>query len=297
MFRYLVQVIIAIGLVYWGYVNLFPIEMVEYRFVEQYIGGWYLAPVLARVLVGLNWTIAAFLLLNIKPKKWMSISLLLLVVLHVYNLIWEASSDSVIILENYTLIFDGKMWASYVMLVVMFGFAIDLWRSNINTNFIIKWIKYPVAIALIVLPFILNAIFLDDLTDTTELFQEEFQVNIPNNSQLTDLTKERVLVCFYSTSCPFCVRASKKIAVAQKRYSYFPEVFVLFQGDKYGAKYFVETAKVEFDYTVLSLEDYAKLTGLTFPRFQLIYQGNVDRKWDGQTFNYSVMNKLSLGIE
>jgi thioredoxin-related protein len=183
------------------------------------------------------------------------------------------------------------------MLLAMFGFAIELLRSNIRSNFMIKWLKYPVAVTLLVLPFILNAIFWDDLTDTTDLFQEEFQTDIPNINELTALTKERVLVCFYSTSCPFCVRASKKIAVAQKRYPYFPEVFVLFQGDQYGAQYFLETAKVKFDYSVLSLEDYTKLTGLTFPRFQLVYQGNIDRKWDGQTFNFSVMNKLSLGVE
>jgi len=297
MLRYLLQIFIAIGLVYWGYVNLYPIEMVEYRFVEQYIGGWYLSPVLARILVGSNWTIAAFLILNIKPKKLIPFSLLGLVVLHSYNLIWEFASESIIIVENYSEIIPGKLWVTFILLILMTGVSIDMLKSGKSTDFVFKWVKYPVAMTLIVLPFILNAIFPNDLVDETELFTEPFQSEIVNNEQLTYLTEDRVLVCFYSTSCPFCVRSSKKIAVSQKRYPYFPEVYVLFQGDQDGAEYFIEVAGVDFSYSVLSLENYTKLTGLTFPRFQLIYQGNIDRKWDGKTFDYSVMNKLSTGEE
>ena len=297
MIKYILQVIIAIGLAYWGYVNLYPIEMVEYRFVEQYVGGWYLAPVLARILVGVNWGVSAFLILNIKPKKLIPFSLLGLVTLHLYNIIWELASESIVIVENYSEIISGKMWVTFVLLILMVGASIDMLCSKKSTDFMFKWVKYPVAILLVVLPFILNAIFPNDLLDETELFDEPFQFEVVGDDRLTSFTKDRVLVCFYSTSCPFCVRASKKIAVSQKRYPYFPEVFVLFQGDEYGAAYFVEVAGVDLSYSVLSLENYKKLTGLTFPRFQLVYQGNIDRKWDGQTFDFSVMNKLSIGTE
>ena len=57
--RYLVSAFFMSALVYWGYQVLNPIELFEYRLVEQGMH-WYAAPIVARLLIGFGWCFAFY---------------------------------------------------------------------------------------------------------------------------------------------------------------------------------------------------------------------------------------------
>ena len=59
---FLLRLILASILVYWGFLKLYPVEPFEYRLVEQCLMNWYFAPLLARLAIGLIWAISAFLI-------------------------------------------------------------------------------------------------------------------------------------------------------------------------------------------------------------------------------------------
>src|SRR5690606_20330775 len=64
---------VALGLVflYSGYTKLFPvIETFEFTFVDIGIANWYTAPVIARLLIGLEFFIGVLLILNYNLKKF-----------------------------------------------------------------------------------------------------------------------------------------------------------------------------------------------------------------------------------
>ena len=56
--------------IYSGYTKLFPIEPFEYTFVDLGIGGWRLAPFIARFMIGLEFFIGLLLMANLYIKRF-----------------------------------------------------------------------------------------------------------------------------------------------------------------------------------------------------------------------------------
>lgn len=291
---YFFQVIVGMALIFSGYENLQNMEDMEYRFVEQYLGNWYIAPVFARVVIGLKWVLGSFLILNIKPKIWFLSLLFFIPVLSVYDLIWDF--QDMVIESNYSSFGLDSNWVSILWISLTCVLAVYQVKTKKTSDFRISWVKYPMVITMLILPFILNAIFISDLYDSTPDYDISFKSSLIQSPVLSELAKTNGLVCFYSTSCPFCVKAARKIAVAQKRYSNFPDIYICFQGNEEGAKYFLEVANINADYKVLDTELYQKFSNFVYPQFQYVESDVVKYKWDGQTFNYSVMYSLSNNV-
>ncbi len=288
----ILQIPLGASLFYWGYINLENMEAMEYRFVEEYLGNWFLAPVLARLFIGLKWTLGLFFILNIKPSRGFLIGLTTLVAIHGYDL-WADLGSTPMIIENYSVFDQFPIMVVMSLLMLLAAFGIYLFKVKKYSDLSYSWIKYIPLLACVITPFILNAIFPADLSDETEELHYAFKSELIDNTYIQELTAGEALICFYSTSCPFCVRSARKIAVAQKRYPDFPEVFICFQGNHEGAEYFLEIAELKINYTVLPLALYEEFSSQIYPQFQLIHNKTVQKKWDGQSFNFSVMNSLS----
>src|SRR4051812_33546550 len=68
-----ITISIALGLIflYSGFSKLVPvIETFEFTFVDIGIANWYTAPVIARLLIGLEFFLGLFLLINYRLKKF-----------------------------------------------------------------------------------------------------------------------------------------------------------------------------------------------------------------------------------
>jgi uncharacterized membrane protein YphA (DoxX/SURF4 family) len=56
--------------IYSGYTKLYPIETFEYTFVDLGIGGWRLAPFIARFMIGLEFFIGLLLITSMYIKRF-----------------------------------------------------------------------------------------------------------------------------------------------------------------------------------------------------------------------------------
>lgn len=287
--RYILQALCGAVLIYWGYVNLYSIELFEYRLVEQYIGNWYVAPVIARLVVSLKFLVGAFLMLNINPRNILPKLSLFLMALHIFDLVWSSLAENIIVFKSYTDIIRYNTPISIAAIVFITGVSLFMLLKPKSTDIRFKWIKYVMALVLIVLPFILNAIFPDNLMDVASYEEKPFESSLVQSTVFHEMASDKVIVGFFSTSCPYCLLAAQKIAVSQKRWDNFPNFFILFQGTEEGAQNFLNFAHKDFDHETLSPEAYFKLSDGRFPKFAWVENGIEKKRWDGRTFNYYTM--------
>lgn len=293
--KYIIKAVLGLLLIYWGYCNLYPVEFFEYRLVEQGIGGWYVAPVLARLVVSLKFMIGIFLVLNINPKNILPKLLTPLMLLHVYDIIWGYITEGIVMHYSYTEIIRGDKLLGLIALILFAALIVWMLIKPCSTDIKVWWIKYPIGIAVVSLPFILNAIFPDDLKDVAEYEEEPFKLEVINSIELDSLTQKGVLVGFFSTNCPYCLNAARKIKISQKRWSGFPPFYICFLGQKGASEYFLGMAHADFPFQPLDREQYYQLSDGRFPKFAWVENGMVKKRWDGRTFNYYTLNKLSKG--
>lgn len=291
--RYLLQALCGATLIYWGYKNLYSIELFEYRLVEQYIGNWYVAPVIARLVVSLKFMVGAFFILNLNPKNILPKLSLLLMGLHLFDLIWGATASNIVVFKSYTDIIRYNTTLSIAAMVYITAVSIYMLIQPKSTDIRFKWVKYPIGLTLIVLPFILNAIFPENLTDVSTKEDTAFDMSLIENETFHQLASDSVIVGYFSTNCPFCLLAAQKVSVSQKRWGdAFPKFFICFLGDEEGAKNFMDFLHYDLPYQVLSREAYVKLSDGRFPKFAWVENGVIKKRWDGRTFNYYTMKQF-----
>lgn len=278
--------------------NLYPIENFEYRLIEQHIGGWYLAPMLARLVVSVKFMTGVFLILNINPKNLLPKLLLPVLLLHLFDIFWIYQNQDAIMYHSYTSMVRGDfaelsgMGATAVLLILV----VLMFLKPRSTDLRFWWFKYPAGLTLLVLPFILNAIFPYDLKDIAEHTNERLKTEVVTSPTLDSLAQGDVLVGFFSTSCPYCLNAARKIKISQKRWpENFPPFFICFLGQKGSSEYFLSVANIDFPFQALDREQYYQLSDGRFPKFALVKNGVIKKRLDGRSFNYYTLNELSKG--
>ena len=87
VFFFILCSILGLVFLYSGYTKLDPIESFEYTFVDLGIGGWKLAPFIARFMIGLEFLIGFLLILNLYIKRFtLKLTMISLVIFSVYLL-------------------------------------------------------------------------------------------------------------------------------------------------------------------------------------------------------------------
>lgn len=256
-----------------------------------------MAPVIARLVVSLKFMLGLFLILNINPKNLIPKLLLPIIALHIYDIIWGFTASNIIMHYSYTEVIRLNVLSGIVATALLLVFAVFMLLKPAPSDIRFWWVKYPLGLTALVLPFILNAIFIEDLQDGAAYTNEQFNLEAVGSAELDSLAKGELIVGFFSTSCPYCVNAARKIAISQKRWDSFPNFYICFLGQQGAAQHFLEVAHVQFPYQYLDREHYYQLSDGYFPKFAWVENSTIKKRWDGQTFNYYTMNKLSSGQE
>src|SRR4051812_41160097 len=66
----ILSVCLGLVFIYSGYSKIFPLEPFEFTFVDMGVANWYTAPIIARLLIGLEFFIGALLILNYKLRRF-----------------------------------------------------------------------------------------------------------------------------------------------------------------------------------------------------------------------------------
>jgi len=123
---------------------------------------------------------------------------------------------------------------------------------------------------------------------------QEASLRIQQNKSMQEsgAGQGRKLICFFSTSCDYCVRAAGKISVIAQRAELREEVLYVFTGDTDLADFWKESGSEKFSYIHLPMKEFFSLAGASVPSIYLVENGAVQ-----QHFHYrSISEELVLSF-
>lgn len=308
----MILISIALGLVfiYSGYTKIDPvIEPFEFTFVDIGIGNWYTAPVIARLLIGLEFFIGFLLILNYNLKRFtlpLTIGLLLFFSIYlVLQIVFSGNNGNCGCFGEHL-----KMTPLQAIIknVVMIGLAIpvymlwDGWKIKYT-----KMFNAFTGLTILLLPFILNPI---DYTYTSNNLDEKvnyplelnvlYQPEEPDKVEIpkVDLRKGKHVLAFMSLTCPHCRIAAKKFRLIKKNNPELPIYFVL-NGDKEKLKPFMEDTKADnIPYSFALGKAFVQLSGTNLPRIYYLNNSIVVKKVDYFELNqYQIEEWINTGAD
>lgn len=300
--------VLSIGLgavfIFSGWTKLDPvIETFEFTFVDIGIANWYLAPVLARLLIGLEFFIGALLIIGFKLKRFtlpLSAGLLLFFIgyLIIQILMSGNEGNCGCFGERYKMTPGMAILKNIIMLAICFAIYV-LWKGWQTTRFD-KLFLSLMGVTVVAVPFILNPV---DYTYTSNNQDEE--VNYPLELNLLyqpkdsvkveipkmDIRKGKQVVAFLSLTCPHCKIAAKKFYLIKKNNPELPIYFVL-NGDKENYAPFMKETKADNIPNSFCLgSTFIDLAGSHLPRIYYLENSIVIRKVDYYELNqYEIEN-------
>jgi thiol-disulfide isomerase/thioredoxin len=289
----------ALGLVfiYSGYTKLDPvIETFEFTFVDIGIGNWYTAPVIARLLIGLEFMIGFLLIINYNLKKFtlpLTIGLLGFFCIYlVLQIVFSGNNGNCGCFGEHLKMTPLQAIIKNVVMIVAalpIYFYWNGWSIKFNKLFISFF-----GLTAVLVPFIVNPVDYSYTSNNLDeavnypleldlLFKPEdtSKVEIP----IKDIRKGKYVLAFLSLKCPHCRIAAKKFHLIQKNNPEIPLYFVL-NGDKKDLKAFYDDTKTNDIPATFALgKSFVNLSGTNLPKIYYIDNSIVIKKVDYYELN------------
>jgi uncharacterized membrane protein YphA (DoxX/SURF4 family) len=302
----LLSFVLGLVFLFSGWTKLDPvIETFEFTFVDIGIANWYVAPVLARLLIGLEFFVGALLIAGFKLKRFtipLAASLLLFFTIYLIIQISVSGNEGNCgcFGEQYKMTPGMAIFKNVIMLVMCGGvyFLWSGWQNRFD-----KLLMNVVGVSAVMIPFLLNPV---DYTYTSNNLDEK--VNYPLELNLlyqpvdsvkveipkVDLRQGKQIVAFLSLTCPHCRIAAKKFYLIKKNNSTLPIYFIL-NGDKGKYAPFVKETKADNIPSSYCLgESFINLAGTNLPRIYYLDNGLVVKKVDYFELNqYHIENWIN----
>lgn len=298
----LLSICLGLVFIYSGYSKIFPIEPFEFTFVDIGIANWYTAPVIARLLIGLEFFIGMLLIANYNLRKFTlpftAILLFIFIIYLVIQLITSGNDGNCGCFgESIRMTPVQGILKNVIMIVVAFIIYILSAGWKVRYNALLLCL---VAVPVTAVPFILNPV---DYTYTSNNLDEK--VNYPLELNLlfspedsakveiptVDIRKGKHVVAFLSLSCSHCRIAAKKFRLIKKNDPELPIYFIL-NGDKARYKEFIEDTKAtNIPYSYCLGKSFVQLSSAHLPRIYYLDNGIVVKKVDYYELNqYAIEN-------
>ena len=265
--------------------NCFEFELKLY---ETYLTPYFLSGVVARVVLSLYFVIALFWMFG-KASRIIKIATLFLVSLPIYFFVFDVLKDEIIVLSTLFNFSSGLQIPFFLLGFVAVIFAGKNSFSFLPNHLWVPLTKYFCSIGMIVIVFVANPLFLDEFTDESQPFGSAKILE----SELGEISTDTELRAYFSTSCPYCEMAGKRLMLLKKNYANFPRVKLYFLGTQEGVDWFFEDTKTEFDFEIMETEQFLRITSGSFPKFIHIKNGTPNLLYSGRTFNYLSPNIIS----
>ncbi len=310
--KLIISILISVGLgllfLYSGYTKIDPlIEPFEFTFVDIGIANWYTAPVIARLLIGLEFFVGILLVLNYNLKRFtLPLTTGLLAFFIIYLLVQIGINGNKgncgCFGEHHHMtplqaIF--KNLAMIALAVIPYVFF-EGWKFKFNRLFLSF-----IGVSASLLPFIVNPV---DYTYTSNNLDEK--VNYPLELDLlfhpedsskvevpsVDLRNGRHVVAFLSLTCPHCRIAARKFRIIKKNNPSLPVYFIL-NGDKKDYQAFLDdTRAVNIPSSYCLGKSFVQLASTQLPRIYYLDEGLVVKKVDYFELNqYGIEKWLETG--
>lgn len=312
IFKRLLFIIISFSLgfifIYSAYAKLYPvIETFEFTFVDLGIGDWYTAPILARLIIGMEFFAGILLIANYQLKKFtLPLTFAILGFFIIYlciQLVTTGNSGNCGCFgEHFKMTPLQALIKNLVMIVAALWVYINWqgWKTGYS-----RLLLSLFASTAMVLPFLINPIDYAYTSNNLEekvnyplelalLFQPEdsSKVQIPG----VELRSGKHVVAFLSLTCQHCRVAAKKFRIIKKKNRALPIYFVL-NGDRAMYKSFIEeTGADNIPFSFCLGKSFVQLASTQLPRIYYLDNSLVVKKVDYFELNqYAIENWLKTG--
>ena len=308
----IIAIILSVGLglifLYSGYTKLDPvIETFEFTFVDIGVANWYTAPIIARLLIGLEFFLGILLILNYKLKKFtLPFTAGLLLIFIIYLSVQIAVSGNVgncgCFGEHLKMTPLQAIIKNAIMLIACLAiyFLFDGWQINRNKIFLSFF-----GVTTILIPFIINPV---DYAYTSNNLDEK--INYPLALNLLyepedtskveipkiDVRKGKYVLAFMSLTCPHCRIAAKKFRLIKKNNPNLPIYFIL-NGEKTKYKEFIDDTHADNIPSSFCLgKTFINLASTNLPKIYYLDNSVIVKKVDYYELNqYNIEDWLSSG--
>ena len=304
----LISFLLGLVFLYSGYTKLLPvIETFEFTFVDVGVANWYTAPILARLLIGLELFVGVLLGIGYNLKKFtlpLSFFILLFFVIYLGITISVSGNNGNcgcfgehLKMTPFQAIFKNIVMMFLIGLVY---FLYDGWRIKYNALLLSL-----IGLTAILVPFILNPI---DYNYSSNNLEEKINYPLPLNLLYspedtakvevpkTELRKGKQVLAFLSLTCTHCRVAAKKFRLIKKNNPELPVYFIL-NGDREKYKEFIEDTKASnIPYSYCLGKTFVQLASAQLPRIYYLDNGIVIKKVDYFELNqYAIEYWVSSG--
>lgn len=286
LFFFLLCSFMGLVFIYSGYTKLNPIEPFEYTFVDLGIGGWRLAPFIARFMIGLEFFLGFLLITGLYIKRFTIkltvISLIVFCLYLIFIMIKAGNNGNCGCFGTAISMTPLQALVKNIIMIVVSG-VIYKFYNGFNYRKIEKWLFGILLLTAFALPHILNyvdlnfsAAYLNKKEDSFKLeLDSVYKYNKIHKAPLT-LSKGKHIIAFMSLTCQHCRIAAKKLKLIKEKNPSISIYYVLNGDYKSIQPFFDDTKSRNIDYCILNGPSFVYLAGLELPVIYLVNNSVVE---------------------
>ncbi len=301
IFFFLLCSFMGLVFIYSGYTKLEPIEPFEYTFVDLGLGGWRLAPFIARFMIGLEFFIGFLLITGLYIRRFtvkLTVASLIMFCIYLIFVIMTTGNNgncgcfgtAISMTPLQALIKNA------IMLVVCF--VIYKYYDGFNYGKVGKWAIGILFITAFAMPHILNYVdmnyseaYLTKKEDQFKLELDSVYAHAKMHTPPKTLSKGKHIIAFMSMTCPHCRIAAKKLRLIKEKNPAISIYFVL-NGDYNKIQpFFNDTKARNIDYCILNGKTFVYLAGLDLPVIYMVNNSVVENYVNYMQLDQSELEK------
>jgi uncharacterized membrane protein YphA (DoxX/SURF4 family) len=286
---------------YSGYTKLYPIEPFELTFVDLGIGGWRLAPFIARFMIGLEFMIGLLLILGLFIKKFtakLTIASLVFFSLYLVFVIIKTGNNGNCGCFGTALVMTPfqALVKNAVMLVL--SVVILKYYDGFNFGKLSKWLFGAIFITSFGMPHILNYVDIDYSSAYLTKKEDHFKLELDSlysqakmHTPPKTLSEGKHIISFMSLTCPHCRIAAKKLKLIKEKNPAI-SIYLVLNGDyKKIQPFFEDTEAYNLDYCILNGKNFIYLAGVNMPMIYMVNNSVVENSVDYMRLDQTEVEK------
>jgi hypothetical protein len=272
--------------IYSGYVKLLPaIEPFEYTFVDLGLGGWRLAPFIARFMIGLEFLIGFLLITGLYMRFTIKLTVGSLIAFCIYLLFIIIKSGNNGNCGCFGTAITMTPLEALIKNAVMLAVCFVLYKYYTGFNFgkIGKWLFGALFITAFAMPHVLNYVDFDYSEAYLSKKEDQFKLELDSVYNLAKihtppktLSQGKHIIAFMSMTCPHCRIAAKKLRLIKEKNPSI-SIYLVLNGEYDRIQPFFQDTKADnIDYCVLNGRAFIYLAGIDMPAIYMVNNSVVE---------------------
>ena len=265
-----------------GWSKLQTIEPFTWSFIDILPVGITTASIIARLFIGLEWAIGAWLIAHLFLRSLTykaTIGLLLLLTAYLVLLIIQQGNNGNCGCFGEWLYMKpvAAIWKNIGMIAVT-ALLYFIYPSRPYNQQL--YVAFALTVAAFTVPFVLEPV---PIHGKGTIMHEAINLNPLYESGMPkpsiDLRKGKHIICYFSTTCPHCKKGAYLLQILHRRYPELPVFMVLNGTESLQQSFFAETKSASVTHTLLSSTPaFSSMAGAYVPAIFWVNNSVIERK-------------------